>query len=64
MSYGKELAKRRIDCGISQENLAMRAGISAMTVLRYEQGRRTPTIEVGERIARVLGCKLKDMLED
>jgi transcriptional regulator with XRE-family HTH domain len=64
MSYGKELARRRTDCGISQEKLAQRTGISAMSILRYEQGRRTPTIDLAERIAKVLGCKLKDMLED
>jgi transcriptional regulator with XRE-family HTH domain len=41
--------------GWSQVRLAQEAGLSASTIEKYEQGRRTPSAENAERMAKALG---------
>ncbi|MET8100203.1 helix-turn-helix transcriptional regulator [Streptomyces sp. NPDC005236] len=41
--------------GWSQVRLAQEAGLSASTIEKYEQGRRTPSAENFERMAKALG---------
>ena len=53
----KELRKR---LGISQEELASRAGMHWTYLSDLERGRQTPTVDVVNRVARALGVTLAE----
>ncbi len=55
------LRKLRQDRGLSQKQLAERAGVSRQTVVGIESGRYLPTVGVALRLARALGCQVEDM---
>lgn len=58
---GKKIQKLRKELGISQEQLAFKLGLSRTHTGHIEQGRRSPSLEVLEKIARVLRVKVKDL---
>jgi HTH-type transcriptional regulator / antitoxin HipB len=49
---------RREELGLSQRQLAERAGMTQPGVARFEAGGTTPTISVLERLASALGLQL------
>ena len=59
------LQKARLEAGMSQSQLAAKAGISLRTLQHYEIGDRDirkAAIETGLRIADALGCNINDIL--
>lgn len=52
----------RIAAGISQEELAHRAGIDRTYVSGIERGKRNPTITVVARFAKALGTTTANLL--
>lgn len=62
-SIGARLRQARRDRGVSQEELAGRAGVSRDIIAKLEQGRRT-TARIGTlaRISNALGIELSDLL--
>jgi transcriptional regulator with XRE-family HTH domain len=63
-STPKVIRKHRARKGLSQEALAELAGIHHTYVGLVERGKRKPTIDVAERIARALGKKLSDLVKE
>lgn len=55
----KEARKRK---GYTQEELANAVNVGAMTIYRYESGRRIPNARMLKKIAQVLDCKVDDIL--
>lgn len=55
MSVGRQLAEARHDAGLSQRELAHRAGVPLSTVGRIERGTVSPTVQTLERLAEALG---------
>jgi putative molybdopterin biosynthesis protein len=53
--------ERRRSCGLSQQQLAERAGISRQTLVAIEAGRLTPSVAVALRLARALGCAVEEL---
>lgn len=51
---GKKIQKRRQDIGLTQEELGEKVGISRAYMGYIEQGRYAPSLEVLEKIAKVL----------
>jgi len=51
---GKKIQKRRKEMELTQEELADKVGISRAYMGYIEQGRNAPSLEVLEKIARVL----------
>ncbi len=51
----------RLAAGLSQEALAVRAGISRQAYLAVESGRATPSTEIALRLARALGRSVEDL---
>ncbi len=49
---------RRVDLGITQEQLADRMDTSASTISRIESGQHVTSVTTLERLARALGVKL------
>lgn len=57
-TLGQRIKRERKFKGLTQEQLAIRAGISFMSVRRYESGERTPTIKTLNKIADALGLSM------
>ena len=51
---GKKIQRKRTEMGLTQEKLADKVGISRAYMGYIEQGRNAPSLEVLEKIARVL----------
>lgn len=60
---GKKIQKLRKDVDITQEELADKLGISRTHMGHIEQGRKSPSLELMERISRVLKVKLSELFE-
>jgi HTH-type transcriptional regulator / antitoxin HipB len=54
---------RREELGLSQRQLAERAGMTQPGIARFEAGGTTPTIPVLERLAAALGLRLTIALD-
>ncbi|MFZ4616663.1 MAG: helix-turn-helix domain-containing protein [Rectinemataceae bacterium] len=54
MEFGERLRKTRDDKGLSQQDLAERAGIQASAVSHFELGRRLPSFDNIRRLADAL----------
>jgi transcriptional regulator with XRE-family HTH domain len=63
-AFAKVIRKHRARKGLSQEALAEMAGIHHTYVGLVERGKRTPTIDVAERLARALGRKLSALIAE
>jgi y4mF family transcriptional regulator len=55
---GKTIKERRNTLGITQVHLAELAEVNTNTIIRIENGKINPTIQVVDRIAEVLGMEL------
>ena len=58
--FGRKIQKRRKEIGITQEELAFRVRLSRTHMGHIEQGRRSPSLEVLNKIARALKTSPKD----
>lgn len=52
----------RLTRGETIYSLAAKAGISFVTVVRIEQGRQSPTVDMLEKLARALHVHVSDLL--
>ncbi len=59
---GRRVRELRIEQGLSQSELARRAGMTQPAVARFEAGDTVPTLPVLERLARSLGAELTAQL--
>jgi putative molybdopterin biosynthesis protein len=57
------LREWRRRAGLTQQELAERAGVTRQTISGIESGLYGPGVEVGLRLARVLGCHVEDLFE-
>jgi transcriptional regulator with XRE-family HTH domain len=55
---GRRVRELRVRQGLSQTELARRAGMTQPAVARFEAGGTVPTLPVLERLARSLGAEL------
>ena len=53
--YGSLIKEAREKKGFTQEQLGKAIGVTGVAIMRYEKGKRTPSSEVIEKIANVLG---------
>jgi transcriptional regulator with XRE-family HTH domain len=58
MSFGDNVASARKKKGISQEELAKKAGTIAVTIGRYERNEIKPSIDIAAKIAEALDASL------
>ena len=63
-TLGARIARMRTRAGLTQEQLAERAGIGASYVARIEVGQRRPTLDVLAELADSLGVPLHRLLAD
>ena len=63
-SVGVVLRSRREALGVSQEELAERAGIDRTYVSILERGLKSPTLETLEKISSALGTLPEQVIQD
>ncbi len=56
--------ERRQGLGLTQEQLAERAGVSRQTIISIEGGRYDPSLPLALRLARLLGQRVEDLFID
>ncbi len=61
---GKRVADRRHAAGLTQESVAERAGIGTSYLAHIEAGRKKPTLDTLEGIARALSVETWQLLTD
>lgn len=54
----KKIKELRTQLGLTQKQLAEKAGVIEVTVCRNEKAASEPTLDVLERYAEVFGCEL------
>ena len=57
------LRARRLSAGLTQDELATRAGLERKTVNRIENEQLSPTIDSLVRLAIVLNCSVADLVQ-
>lgn len=55
----EQARKIRMDSGITQQDVAERMGIAQTAVSRLEIGAHSPSLDMVERYAEAVGCRLK-----
>jgi transcriptional regulator with XRE-family HTH domain len=61
--FTRKLRHLREDAGISQEELAARAGLDRSYISLVERGRRSPTVNTLAKIAAVLSVEIKEFFQ-
>jgi putative transcriptional regulator len=56
-------AKRRMTGGMTQEELALTAGVSRQTIVAVERGRYNPSVKLALKLARALLVRVEDLFE-
>lgn len=60
-SIARSIIQERRTAGLSQQELARRAGVRQETVSRLESGKHSPTVRTVEKIDRALQVALKNL---
>lgn len=58
------LIDERARCGLTQKELADKAGVSVNIISRYERGAVSPRPRTAFKLAEVLGLERKDLYSD
>lgn len=58
---GRRVQKRRKELGYTQEELAEKLNISRTHMGHIEQGRKSPSLKLMEKLARALKINLSDL---
>lgn len=64
-SEGSRLAHRRAELGLTQEQLAKRAGVRHQAISNFETGWRSlssSSVSTALKLARALDCTIEDLL--
>ena len=62
--FGAELKRWRERRGMTQDLLAAKVGVRWNTIARLEIGNRRPSLDMLERVAKVLQCRIRDLLPE
>ena len=60
--FGERLRSYRLAHDMSQEQLANKAGLSASSIIGYENGSMVPGVDKAYAIAQALGCTPNDLM--
>ena len=61
IAFGQRVKKERVKLGLSQEKLAMRAGVHRTYIGMVERAEKNVTLSTIERIAKALNVKIADL---
>lgn len=63
MSVGENIRRIREAAGLKQAYLAEQAGVTPAMISQIERGTRSPSLQLGAEIAKVLNCSLESLLK-
>jgi transcriptional regulator with XRE-family HTH domain len=58
---GQRWKRLRLGAGLSQSQLAAKAGVPLKSYVQWEQGRRTPLFDAAARVAEALDVSLDEL---
>jgi len=61
-ALARRLSRLREECALTQERLALLSGVHRTYISLLERGKKSPTVDVLERLARALGEKPSKIL--
>ena len=61
VTRGDSLRERRLECGLTQAELAARAGVSRQLVAAVEAGRNAPAVDAALALARALATTVEEL---
>jgi DNA-binding XRE family transcriptional regulator len=64
VTRASSLRVRRVECGLTQTELAVRAGVSRQLVAAVEAGRNVPAVDAALGLARALGTTAEELFTD
>ena len=64
VEIGRKVRTMRDECGMKQNHLARKAGISREELSRIERGRVVPMIKTLQGLSAALGVSLGDLLKE
>lgn len=64
MTTGQLIKAARKKAGMTQAQLAEKAGVAAITIQQYELGKRQPRLAQLQAIAAALGVPVQDLISD
>jgi len=64
MPFHAAVGARRLQLGLSLQQLAERSGVSTAMLSEVERERKSPTLRIATQIAEGLGCSVSDLLDD
>lgn len=64
VKFGKKVRAQRANLGLSQEELASRAGVHRTYIGMIERAEKNITLENIEKVAKALNLKLTDFFRD
>jgi len=64
VKFGKKVRSQRATLGLSQEELASRAGVHRTYIGMIERAEKNITLENIEKVAKALNLKLSDFFRD
>ena len=62
-NLGRKIQRLRKSAGYTQEEFAEMVGISRTHIGHIEQGRKSPSLEIIEKIARILKTKIANLFD-
>ena len=60
-SVSNNLRQKRTLAGLTQEDLAHKAGVTRQTIIAIERGNYTPSVLLAIRLAKNLDCPVEDL---
>jgi transcriptional regulator with XRE-family HTH domain len=63
-AFGEKIRKLRINCGLSQEELAYKSGLHRTQITLIENGHRCPRLDTIYKLASALQVKPEKLLPD
>ena len=64
MDIGQRMKQIRKEKRMTQEETADRAGVTAVSLSRWENGERNPTFQDVEKVARALGVTMEELTRE
>lgn len=61
-SVGRAIARRRVEAGYTQEEVAEKLGLGRGAIARVEQGSAIPTVVRLVELAELFGCRVDSLL--
>jgi transcriptional regulator with XRE-family HTH domain len=63
-AFGRALRNRRLEAEMTQEKLALDAGLARVYISWIETGKKQPTFSTMLKLAFALGCSAKELVDD